>query len=231
MKRSKRSSERRSQLAEARRVLNQLQAELNIVEKKDDQRYNLADHLAGFYEEIDKLAKGRTLVEATSLVVDQVNDIIRDAKEVVENDIYLGRIKEFVPAGNNPVYPDVLLVARTVRQSLERCEGELDGKRKAIASTQTRARTVIAALECFLSGEEGCELGSREDVERYVVGDLDASCFYDEEDSGQDYFDFDALDSQSVEQFIRTTESDRGNEEEADVTDVEEEEQQEEAEE
>jgi len=60
-------------------------------------------------------------MEATPLIVEQVNDIIRDAKSIIEGDPYLDRVKEFVPAGNNPTYPDVLLVARSVQTSMLFC--------------------------------------------------------------------------------------------------------------
>jgi hypothetical protein len=57
----------------------------------------------------------------TDLAVAQANDTIRDAKKIIKKDVYLDRIKEFVPAGDNPVYPDVLVIIRSVRDSLDRC--------------------------------------------------------------------------------------------------------------
>ncbi len=164
----------------------------------------------GFYDEISRLAKGRTLVEATSLVVEQANDIIRDAKQIVENDVYLDRIKEFVPAGNNPVYPDVLVVSRAVRQSLHRCGIELKRREGHALSTLTRARTVVGALECFLSDEENGEFGLKNEVARYVSGEKDDSCFewYEVADGRELCFDFESLDSESVEEYIRKTEDD-----------------------
>lgn len=199
-------AERTAQLEKAKNTLEQLQVELRTLRKKAKSREALANHLVGFYNEIDKLAKGRSLIEATPLVVDQANDIIRDAKQIVENDVYLDRIKEFVPAGNNPVYPDVLVTIRVVRQSLYRCGKNLEKQEERILGALTKARTVVGALECFLSGEESSEFALKEDVERYVVGNLDDSCFYANEDAGQDCFDFDDLDSQSVEQYIRKIE-------------------------
>jgi len=233
---SKKHIERASQLDQAKKILSKLRSEQKALEKNEENHSNLSSHLDGFYAEIAVLAKGKALVEATPLVVDQMNDIIRDAKKIVQNDVYLDRIKEFVPAGNNPVYPDVLIVARAVRQSLERCESEFDDHTKRIKNAATRARTVIGALECFMSGEENAELAVSGDVERFVDGELDNSCFY-ENDDGYDCFDFDGLDSQSLEDFIRGIEVDLDDEgkSEAAVTDVEdseeEQEQQEEAEE
>jgi len=198
--------ERAAQLEKAKKSLEQLQAELKTLRKKAKSREALANHLVGFYNEIDKLAKGRSLMEATPLVVDQANDIIRDSKQIVENDVYLDRIKEFVPAGNNPVYPDVLVTIRVVRQSLYRCGKNLEKQEERILNALTRTRTVVGALECFLSGEENSEFALKDDVDRYVVGEVDNSCFYENEDDGEHYFDFDDLDSQSVEQYIRKIE-------------------------
>jgi len=96
---SKKQIERSSQLGQAKRILNQLRSELKALEKNRENHGSLASHLEGFYAEIAVLAKGRTLVEATPLVVGQINDIVRDAKKIVQNDVYLDRIKEFVPAG------------------------------------------------------------------------------------------------------------------------------------
>lgn len=77
----------------------------------------LVSHLDGFYQEIDKLSKNKGVFEATDLVVDAINDIVRDAKRFAAGDLYLNRTKEFVPAGQNPPYSDVLLVSRTVQQA------------------------------------------------------------------------------------------------------------------
>lgn len=200
---TKKHIERASQLDQAKKILSKLRGELRALEKNEENHSNLSSHLEGFYAEIATLAKGKTLVEATTLVVDQMNDIIRDAKKIVQNDVYLDRIKEFVPAGNNPVYPDVLIVARAARQSLKRWRSGFDDQKKTIWRAVARAETVIGALECFLSGEENAELALREDVERFVDGDnLDTSCFY-EDDEGNERFDFDEFDSQSVENYIR----------------------------
>jgi hypothetical protein len=203
---SKRDAARSTQLEEATKILGQLQADLKALRQKRRSCSDLSNHLTGFYDEINKLAKGRAIIEATHLVVEQANDIIRDAKQIVESDVHLDRVKEFVPAGNNPVYSDVLVVARSVRQSLDRCKKEFDRKEIRLLKTTTRATTVIGAVECFLNeDEENGESGVKEDVERYVVGAVADSCFYEDGDSREECFDFDDLDSQSVEDYIRKT--------------------------
>jgi hypothetical protein len=100
---------RREQLHEVEKLLQAREAVRNAARDAAARREALSDHLSGFYDEVDKLAKGRTMIEATPLIVQQANDIVLDAKAIVEGDTYLDRVKEFVPAGNNPVYPDVLV--------------------------------------------------------------------------------------------------------------------------
>jgi len=224
---TKRQIERASQLEKAEKVLKQLRRESKALEEGKGKHGSLSSHLEGFYAEIAVLAKGKTLVEATPLVVDQINDIIRDAKKIVQHDVYLDRIKEFVPAGNNPFYPDVLVIARAVRQSLERCEGEFDSQTQRIKKATTRARTVIGALECFLSGQENADLALKEDVERFVGGGVHDSCFYYDNDVGDTCFDFDRLDSQSVENYIMEIEIDEDDSEHSEAEDTNDDEQEE----
>jgi hypothetical protein len=202
--------DRTAQLENANKSLEQLQKQLKALRKKAKTRHALANHLVGFYNEIDKLAKGRTMVEATPLVVDQINDIIRDSKQIVENDVHLDRVKEFVPAGNNPFYPDVLVTARVVRQSLHRCGESLEKKEAQLLSTLTKVKTVIGALECYLSDDENSEFALKQDVTRYVVGGVEDSCFYWHEfDDGRELlFDFDTLGSQGLEKYLKPDEDD-----------------------
>src|SRR5258708_6722087 len=114
------AARRKAQLDEVRLVVGKRGGLLREVSRRQRRRDDLADHLAGFYEEIDKLAKGKALLEVTPLVLEEANQIIRDAKAIITEDTYLDRTKEFVAAGNNPVYPDVVVALRTVRQALER---------------------------------------------------------------------------------------------------------------
>ena len=204
--------QRASQLEEARKVLDILRRELKALNESKAVRDNLASHSDGFYVEVATLAKSRSLLEATDLVVEQLNDIIRDTKKIVIGDIHLSRIKEFVPAGKNPVYPDVLLVARAVRQCLDRCKRDFERQNIRINAATSKARTVVGALECFLDDEENTGVVLQDDVERYVEGELTASCFTDSEEY-DDYFDFETLDSQTVENYIRGIEDEKGDRE------------------
>src|SRR5690349_5497199 len=102
------------QSAVADKSVERLSAKLQEIRSLRRRTTDLSDHLAGFYEEVDKLAKGKALLEVTPLVMAEANQLIRDAMEVVTGDQFLDRVKEFVAAGNNPVYPDVVIALRSI---------------------------------------------------------------------------------------------------------------------
>ena len=155
----------------------------------------LTSHLDGFYEEIDKLAKGKAMLEATDLVVETTNNIVRDAKSIIVDDSYMERVKEFVPAGTNPVYPDVLITLRTVRQAVARFgEGRTDREKQHFRKLG-EARTVLAALKCCL---EGKEWPSKKDIENELDEGTASSVWLFEGNDGGRYFDFDRFDRRDV---------------------------------
>jgi hypothetical protein len=189
-------NQRMKKLETANSAIARLQAELRTVTRLTNSRNALVSHLDGFYQEIDKLTKGRALLPVTPLMVEQANDIIRDAKEVVTDDTYLDRIKEFVPAGDNPLYPDVLVVMRSVRDSLRRGEGQLQGRRSHFADLLTEARTISIALR--LNVVDGEEIVLKEDVEEQLgEGDV-ADAWFPKDENGNESFDFDDLDTRDV---------------------------------
>ncbi len=197
---------RNQQLLDAQRALEELQEQLRSTRSTIKECGALSSHSNGFYEEINKLTKGRILIGVTDLAVAQANDIIRDAKKIVKNDVHLDRIKEFVPAGDNPVYPDVLLLIRSVRDSLDRCDTDLENRLKIIRAQIEKAHTAIGALEYFLDDDETDEEDKhyprRSAVEPYVEGNLSDSCFSTFRDTYEKYFDFDRLDRQTVEGYL-----------------------------
>ena len=156
-------NQRMKKLETANSAVARLQDELRTVSRLANRRDALVSHLEGFYQEIDKLTKGKTLLPVTPLMVEQANDIIRDAKGIVTGDTYLDRIKEFVPAGDNPLYPDVLVVMRGVRDGLERGEGQLQGRRSHLDDLLTEAKTISIALR--LNVVDGEEVVLKENVE------------------------------------------------------------------
>jgi hypothetical protein len=137
-------------------------------------------------------------LEATSLIVDQMNDIIRDAKSIINDDPYLDRVKEFVPAGNNPVYPDVLIVARSVQQSLGRAEKSLSDRERRVTKMRRDARTIVAALKFFATHGKHA---SKDDVEDFLNAKPPDDWFFEGNDENF-YFDFERLDRDGVERVI-----------------------------
>lgn len=189
---------RAEQLQTAEAELTKLEEAVRVARERTVRHEALSNHLVGFYNEVDKLAKGRSLLEATSLIVEQANDIIRDAKSIVDGDAYLDRIKEFVPAGNNPVYPDVLLVARSVQQCLGRVEKQLVDREKRATKMRREARTIVAALKFFAAQNEH---PSKEDVEVLLGAKPLDDWFFQSNDENY-YFDFERLDRVGVERSI-----------------------------
>jgi hypothetical protein len=174
----------------------------------------LSSHSDGFYEEIDKLAKGKALFTVTDLVVAQANDIIRDAKKIAKYDVYLNRTTEFVPAGDNPTYPDVLVSIRGVRDGLERRRKELRASIDRLPSDLQRANTLVGALEYFLDDtvddDADKNFPTKEAVQSYVIDRISTACFTRSEGDDEYYFDFFRLDQQTVDEFLSLTENDDG---------------------
>ena len=204
--------ERRShQLTEARSAAEQLDGDIHkayTVLRRSDA---LASHSAGFYEEVNKLAKTKILLGVTDRMVEEANNIIRDAKGIIKDDIYLDRIKEFVPAGDNPVYPDVVVSIRAVRDSLDRFHRDLEVQIKSFKESLQKARTVAGALEFFLDDqvedEDDKNCPTKEALERYVEGNVSDSCLSRSADSYDKYFDFDRLDKQTIRVYLSMDEN------------------------
>jgi hypothetical protein len=194
--------ERRSaKLQAAETIVRQAGDALGVVRERIRRRESLADHLQTFYGEVDKLAKGNRQIEATALTVEQANEIIRDAKAVVTGDVYLDRVKEFVPAGENPVYPDVLMVAATVQAAVRRAEPVLAGEEARLHETWHNARTIAAAARLILeSGEQPLKT----EVED-ALGEKPATQWFYKADDDCVYFKIDRFDDAEVERLLGTT--------------------------
>jgi hypothetical protein len=119
----------------------------------------------------------------------------------------LDRVKEFVPAGNNPAYPDVLVTIRSVRDSLERWKKKLGERLTKSQGSLHIARTVIGALECFLA-EGGKDFLSKEEVQAFVDGRVSNYCFTEDETVAEDYFDFHRLDRHAIRNYLLISDDD-----------------------
>ncbi len=191
------SNKRKMQREFADAAIEQLERTGKELHQRKARLESLESHLNGFYNEIDKLTKGRSMLEVTPLAVEQTNDIIRDAKSIIEDDTYLDRVREFVPAGNNPLYPDVLVTLRIVRESVERFKQTFDKREDGIRAAITRACTISNAIELWL--KDGSTT-SRDDLEALGIA-VANDCLFEAED-GEDYFDFEGLDSRDLKEYL-----------------------------
>jgi hypothetical protein len=204
----RKTRERRNRQAqEAQAAVAVLNETLASIRKKERDCHTLDSHLTGFYGEIDKLAKGRSLLAVTDLVVQQINDIVRDAKSLISDDSYLDRVKEFVPAGDNPVYPDVLLVARTVKQCIQRNMHGFSAATAPITRRIREAQTITVAIELALEDAENDPLVPRELVDERFEGEINESWFQ-EFDDGNEYLDLTRLDEIDLKTYLTSVDND-----------------------
>lgn len=82
----------------------------------------ISSELDGLYQELDKIYKKAPEEQISHLTVENVNNLIKDTKEIIKDDPYIDRVREFVPAGDNPEYRDTIIVLRQLKQGLNRCK-------------------------------------------------------------------------------------------------------------
>lgn len=128
---------------------------------------NLLDSVSlGLYEEVDKLSKKAPAEPITDLVLEQVNDVVRETKQLAGEDTYVQRLNEFVPAGDNPQHRDAVVILRQIRQGLDRFKQNLDSSSRLLNSRLDEARSVRAALQLYLRGQTTVEV---ENIDQFNV--------------------------------------------------------------
>ena len=153
-------AKREAQLEQINAAITSLAKRLNELTATQKTLDLLESVSLGLYEELDKLAKKAGAEEVTELVLEQVNDVIRESRELVTDDPYVQRYHEFVPAGNNPQHRDVVVVLRQIRQGLERFAAAL---KSSIFQFRTRlddAKGVRIAILLFLQGADEISEGN-----------------------------------------------------------------------
>jgi len=80
----------------------------------------LESEVEGLYEEMDKLAKKSAVDAVTELQLKAINSLITKSKQLLSDDVIIGEVMPFVPAGDNPEYRDVVTVLRQLLQGLQR---------------------------------------------------------------------------------------------------------------
>lgn len=123
--------------------------------KKTKQTLSLLESVSnGLYSETEKLCKKNPNLLATNLIVEQVNQVIKETKETIENDPYIERLKEFVPAGENPEIQDVVIVLKQILQGLLRYKGKPDENIKSFASDRTQMKILQTCIVTLIDDNE-----------------------------------------------------------------------------
>lgn len=186
---------RRTQLEECEAFAGQTELARRAAIDATRRHAALADHAQAFYIEIDKLAKKQPNMPVSDLTVESINDIIRDAKSLVQGDPHLDRIKEFVPAGNNPSHSDVLLKTKLVRSALARGKQFLTSHVSAHALAAQKAEALDYILRSIVQNDAPP-----------TKGDLEATfgnrTFFSEWFGDDDKFDLAFLDENGVTNFM-----------------------------
>ena len=166
-------------------------------EKK--QRVELLQSVSlGLYEEMDKLAKKAGADQVTDLALEQINDFIRDAKDLMAEDPYVQKCKEFVAAGDNPEYRDVVVVMRQLRQGLERLETSSKSFQSRCHQLLEDAKAVRVAVQL---AQEGNDEISMDDLKEYEVT-AKARWFVQSTEFGEPVFSFDVLERTDISKYF-----------------------------
>lgn len=155
-----------AKLAQVNEILPHLQDALRQSKSNRTQLNSLSSVSLGIYEEMDKLCKKAPAEKITNLALEQINTLIRDAKQLVASDPYMQRLVEFVPAGDNPELRDVVLVLRQIREGLHRFEIKLNSKMELLRNQISDAQCVRLALQLH---SEGKFVVSSENIEKYEI--------------------------------------------------------------
>ena len=148
------TARRKKQLAEITHAEEPLRAQLNRL-REDSRKLQFQKSVAsGLYIEIDKLTKKAPAEEVTDLVLKHVNDLIRQAKDLLKNDEYMKGLSEFIPAGNNPQYRDVIIVLRQIQHAFGRLTTSLGPRLEKVDDLIRQAETVRVALGFYIQGDK-----------------------------------------------------------------------------
>jgi hypothetical protein len=186
---------RKEQLEQICEAISSLEIELPKRLEHQKHLKSLRSVSRGIYEELDKLTKKAPAEQVTELILEQVNDVIRETKQLIEADPYIQKLTEFIPAGDLPQQRDVLFVIRQIRQGLERFEENLNRIVSLITTRLAEAHATKIALELILGGADMVE---GEEIEELGVR-VPSECLrgYPKE------FNFDRLDKLDIREHFK----------------------------
>jgi hypothetical protein len=158
---------RTEQLAKIQDIIILLEPRLSKVAGSQRNQLKLLESVSlGLYSEIDKLSKKAPAELVTDLVLSQMNEVIKDTKELVIDDPYVQRLQAFVAAGDNPQHRDAVVMMRQVRQGLDRFKQQLDPLINKLENLLSDARCIEKALQLYLKGNSSI---SRGELKEYGV--------------------------------------------------------------
>jgi hypothetical protein len=189
---------RKIQLAALDQVVDALTKKLADLHQKKQKVELLQSVSLGLYDEMDKMAKKAGADQVTDLALEQVNEFIKDAKALMAEDTYVQRQKQFVAAGDNPQYRDVVVVMRQLRQGLERLDAgvapQLTLWREALAD----AKGVRVAVQLILENNEPV---SKDELKEREVS-AKPRWWTTDEDYTDQVFSFEVLDRTDIPSYF-----------------------------
>lgn len=142
---------RQEQLDQVQGIAGDLKKRLQASEADKKGLRLLQSVSTGLYDEADKLSKKAPAEAVSDLMLEQVNDFVREAKELLPHDAHVQRLREFVPAGNNPQMRDVVIVLRQIRQGMDRFDTKIRVFEGEAYPLTRQADTIIFALDYQLT--------------------------------------------------------------------------------
>jgi DNA repair exonuclease SbcCD ATPase subunit len=167
-------------------ILSKYRTALKTLRDKRKTYTQLESVSQGLYDEIDKLSKKSHVGLLTDLALSRVNDTIRVAKELMDDDPYIAKIAQFVAAGDNPSHGDAVVDLRQIRQGLSRYNHEMESNEKRLRSIINACQGIIYALEYRKANGMA---SSKSDLIEYGI----PSVFFVKDISGFTHFDHDKI--------------------------------------
>lgn len=186
--------DRSEKLAELRHIVERLQERIEMFGEQGEQRALLVSVAKGLYDETDKLTKKAPSEQVTELLLQQVNQVIAETKELIEQDAYVQRLNQFVSAGDNPEHRDVVVILRMVLQGLERFAPALQKEVQETKRSLREARVLEYVTDQF---QTTGEVLTKDEIDEDFVKAADAWFVGDEE-----AFDFDDLDKRDLKEYF-----------------------------
>lgn len=142
-------AKRTAQLGEAAAAVASLEERVSQYGRDREKCVLLQSVGEGLYEEMDKLCRKSPVESVTDLAYTDINHFIKEVKELARGDPYVQRTKEFVAAGENPQYRDVVMILRSLRQGLGRFTESIEADRRRMVGLLKLARAIEFALRYY----------------------------------------------------------------------------------